>query len=130
MILYGVSIFRQQPVDVETVILTIKSLNETRGFGSDGISLKFIKDSLYVTAFYLTCIINTSIITGMFPSWKHALVVPLFKSGDTNYLNNYGPISLLLILSKILEKIVACQLIQFLERNKLCLIHRDCAHGY
>ena len=128
VILDGISIFRPQPVDIETVILTIKSLNETRAVGSDGISLKFIKDSLYVTAFYLTCIINTSIITGMFPSsWKHALVVPLFKSGDTNDLNNYRPISLLPILSKILEKIVAGQLIQFLERNKLM---SNAQHGF
>ncbi len=90
--------------------------------------LVFIKDSVYVTAFYLTCIINTSIITGMFPSsWKHALVISLFKSGDTNYLNNYRPISLLPILSKILEKIVAGQLIQFLERNKFV---SNAQHGF
>ncbi len=42
VILDGVSIFRPQSVDIETVILTIKSLNETRAFGSDGISLKLL----------------------------------------------------------------------------------------
>ncbi len=128
VILDGVSIFRPQPIDIQTVILTTKSLNESRPFVSDGISPKFIKDSLYVTAYYLTCIINTSIITGMFPfSWKRALVVPLFKSGDASDLNNYRPISLLPILSKLLEKIVAGQLIQFLERNKLV---SNAQHGF
>ncbi len=82
--------------------------------------MRFIKNALYFIAFYLTCIINTSIVTGVFPtSWKHALVVPLFKSGDSNDMNNYRPISLLPIVSKILEKIVAWQLMQFLEFDNL-----------
>ncbi len=45
--------FRPKPVDVETVILTISKLKQTKAVGSDGISLNFIKDSLFVTAFYL-----------------------------------------------------------------------------
>ncbi len=35
--------FRLQPVDVNTVILTIKHLNETISFGSDKFSLRFIR---------------------------------------------------------------------------------------
>ena len=70
-------------LDTDTIILTIKNLNKTRSVGSDGISLRFIKDSLYVIVFYSTCIINTSIVTDIFPTaWKHGLVVPLFQSGD------------------------------------------------
>ncbi len=73
-------VFRAPPVDTETVILTIKSLNDTKSVGCDGIPMRFIKDSLYVIAFYLTCIINTSIVTGTFPSfWKHDVVVPFLK---------------------------------------------------
>lgn len=100
--------FRSQPVDTETIILTMKDLNDTNSVGSDGISLMFIKDSLYFAVFYLTCIIDTSIVTGVFStSWKHALVVPIFKNGDNTGMDNYRPISLLPIVSKILEKVVA-----------------------
>ncbi len=75
----GTTYFRPQAVDVNTVILTIKSLNETRSVGCDGISLKFIRDSFYMIVFYLTVIINT-LTTGVFPDiWKHAMVIPLFK---------------------------------------------------
>ncbi len=76
--------FRPQPVNVNSVILTVKDLNNTRSAGSDGIQLNFIKDSLYASAFYLTIIINTSFVTGIFPNaWKHASVIPLFKKGDS-----------------------------------------------
>ncbi len=85
--------FRPQPVDTDTIILTVKGLKNTSSVGSDGIPLTFIKDSLYFIAFYLTFLFNTSIVTGIFPTtWKHALVVPIFKSGDNNDFDNYRPI--------------------------------------
>ncbi len=45
--------FRPCPVSVETIILTIKKVKETSSVGSDGISMRFIKDALYVIAFLL-----------------------------------------------------------------------------
>lgn len=45
------NLFRPHPVNVETVILTIKSLKETSSVGSDGISMRFIKDAFYVIGF-------------------------------------------------------------------------------
>ena len=120
--------FRPQPVDINTVILTVKHLRNTKSYGSDNISLRFIKDSLFVTAFYLTHIINTSIITGVFPSaWKTSIVTPLHKNGDTEVVSNYRPISLLPIFSKIIEKIVSNQLTSFLETNKLL---SNTQHGF
>ena len=116
---------RPQPVQPSTVLLTIKHLQETKSFGSDDIAMRFIKDSLCVIIQYLTIILNTSIVTGIFPiSWKHALVVPVHKGGDTSDCSNYRPISLLQILSNILEKIVATQLVKFSETNKLLSNHQ------
>ncbi len=66
--------FRPQPVDVSTVILTVKALNDTSSVGAGSIPLKFIRDTLHVIALYLTCISNTSIVTGVFPvAWKHVM---------------------------------------------------------
>ena len=48
--------FKPSPVDCNTVILTVKSFNESSTYGSDGISLHFIKDTLYILAFYITII--------------------------------------------------------------------------
>ena len=46
---------------------------------------------------------------------KHADVVPLFKGGDEHALGNYRPISLLLALSKILEKVIYARVYNFLN---------------
>jgi len=120
--------FRPQPVGVETIILTIKHLRKTNSVGADGIAHRFINDSLPAIAYYLTVIINTSIVTGVYPSlWKHGIITPIFKSGDRDEINNYRPITILPIISKVLEKIVANQLTSFLEENNLI---SNTQHGF
>ena len=90
--------------------------------------MKFLKDALSIIVSYITCIINTSIVTGVLPAaCKHSLVIPLFKSGDISDASNFRPISLLPIVSKVLEKVVANQLIQYLEYNQLL---SNSQHGF
>ena len=73
-----------------------------------------------VIAFYVTIIVNTSIVTGANPQlWKHGQVIPQFKSGDIDDPSNYRPITLLPVLSKVLEKVVTIQLMEYLETNHL-----------
>lgn len=120
--------FRPKPVSVELVIKTVLNIKTKNSYGSDGISSRFLKDSLPVLAFYLTVIINTSIVTGKVPiKWKHAIVSPLYKSGDQNDPSNYRPISLLCIMSKVLEKVVADQLYEYLSINRLL---SNTQHGF
>ena len=119
-VFHGSTPSRPQPVDMGTITLIIKHLNNTNSYGSDGIQLKYIKDALPVIVFYITVIINTSIVTGMFPCpWKFPYVTPFFKGGDRDDITNYRPISILPILSKVLEKVVATQLMEYLESNNL-----------
>lgn len=51
--------------------------------------------------------------------WKKAKVTPIFKAGDASDPDNYRPISVLPILSKILEKTVHSQLIEYFESENL-----------
>lgn len=100
--------FRPAPVDSHDIVLVITHLHSTNSCDSDGIPLRFLRDSLFAIIPYLTCIRNTSIVTRRFrESWKYSVVVPILKSGDVNTASNYRPISLLSIISTILEKIVA-----------------------
>ena len=52
--------------------------------------------------------------------WKTAVIKPLLKDGkDPEFPSSYRPISLTACLGKVLEKIVAYRLKDFLERNDL-----------
>ena len=50
---------------------------------------------------------------------KSAKVIPLFKSGDTSDVGNYRPISILPVVSKILEQPVCDQLYEYLNEHEL-----------
>ena len=69
----------------------------------------------------LTVIINRSLQTGVFPDcMKLAIVSSLHKGGREDYCTNYRPISLLPVISKILEKVVYSRTYGFLTaRNQL-----------
>ena len=120
--------FRPNPVSVETIINIITKLKNKNSCGVDGINSRFLKDSLPVLAFYITIIVNTSIITGIVPSlWKYGIICPAFKKGDNEDPSNYRPISLLCILSKVLERVVADQLYEYMTENEL---FSNSQHGF
>lgn len=65
-------------------------------------------------------IINLSLRSGIVTSVrKSAWITPIFKSGDIKKPENYMPISILPIFSKILERAIYTQLSSYLERNNL-----------
>ncbi len=64
--------------------------------------------------------ITKGLLTSHVPSkLKIAKVIPVYKSGDTQDMNNYRPISLLSNFAKILEKIVFNRLHTFLIDNNI-----------
>ena len=92
-----------------------------------------IKGSYKPRKFFLFCIcqlllLKLSLNTNTVPSmWKLAKLSPTFKSGNSEHVKNYQPISVLPVLSKILEKAVHQQLYNFLESNNLLY---DCQFGF
>ena len=68
----------------------------------------------------MTNLFNSSIGMGIFPSeWKIARVVPLHMKGSRSVLDNYRPISILPVISKIFEKILYEQLYEYFTTNNL-----------
>ena len=68
----------------------------------------------------LTKIVNKSWTSGKFPrSLKIAKVIPIYKAEDKQIVSNYRPISILPVLSKIFEKIVFKQMLNYLEKFSL-----------
>ena len=96
----------------------ILKLPQKMSSGHDNISNVLLKKLCTSIASPLSIIFNKSLEEGLFPEdMKMADVVPLFKSKDRSECTNYRPISLLLTISKLLEKIVYRRTYKFLERH-------------
>ena len=68
----------------------------------------------------LCYLFNSCILSGVFPSeLKIAKVIPLYKSGNSNCMSNYRPISILPTISKIFEKLLHKRIYNFLEDNNI-----------
>ena len=108
------SIF-MQPVTIQEIEKLINNLPNKKSSGYDNLSnvlLKQIKPSIINP---LTLICNNSIKEGEFPhDMKAADVSLLHKSKERHVVTNYRPISLLITLSKILEKVVYSRVYNFL----------------
>lgn len=109
-----------EPATAPMVLKAIKLLPSKWSSGLDDLSSKLIKALASSLALPLSIIINKSLRTGEFPKdFKNSKIVPIFKDGEDSLIKNYRPISLLSSLSKILEKIVHQNLINFLDANDL-----------
>ncbi len=94
----------------------MKGLSNSNACGVDGITSRLLKSAGYSICHPLSFIFNLSISTNTFPSdWKTSIVVPLFKGGDRSDANNYRPISLLQVTSKLLERWVHDKLYTYLQ---------------
>ena len=102
--------------DVYRIIISLKNKSSS----CDNISVKVLKAISGAILPILTKLINKSLSSGIFPrSLKIANVIPLFKSGTPTLLENYRPISLLPLLSKIFEKVAHGQLFSYLRDKKI-----------
>uniref|UniRef100_A0A8C5QTN4 Reverse transcriptase domain-containing protein n=1 Tax=Leptobrachium leishanense TaxID=445787 RepID=A0A8C5QTN4_9ANUR len=101
--------FRPVPVSVVTKLLRKQKIKYQSG--PDQIPAMLLKISAPAIANPVATLINESLATGYIPKlWKTARVVPIHKSGDNTLVSNYRPISLLPVMSKVLEKCVYTQL--------------------
>ena len=111
----SVFLSRVSPKDVSKIILLLKSKYEHISLYSTNV-LRLIHA---VIAPVLSFIISKSLLNYIFPkSLKVASRIPVYKNGLELDVNNYRPISILPIFSKVIERVI--QLYNFLERfNKL-----------
>lgn len=107
--------FKFTPVSTNFTFEFLRKLKVRKASGLDQMPARLMRDAAAEICNPLTKIINASLETGYVPSeWKVARVVPLFKSGKITDLDNYRPISILPVASKILERAVHTQLYKYL----------------
>ena len=73
----------------------------------------------------LTLAFHNSMAAGTFAAqWKRANIVPIHKKKDKQIVSNYRPVSLLPIYSKIFEKLIFNELLNFFEEKNLLSKHQ------
>ena len=89
----------------DEVLELLLALDTSKANGPDNISAKMLKSTATSIAPVLTKLLNLSITTGRIPgAWKTSSVVPIPKNGNKADAKNYRPISLLSVISKVLER--------------------------
>ena len=112
---------------LDVVFYLLRKIDEKKATGLDMIPSKLLKMAASIVAPSLTAIFTKSITTGIYPTeWKTARVTPVFKKGVKSDLNNYLPIFVIPVVSKVFEKIVYDQLYQYLNDNKLLSSCQSC----
>ena len=96
----------------------LKNLNPTKAIGPDKISPHFLKevhdDEISPM---ISDLFQSSVNTGT--DWREAIVTPVFKKGAKSKPENYRPISLTCILSKVLEHIIVSCIMNHLDNHNL-----------
>jgi Reverse transcriptase (RNA-dependent DNA polymerase) len=112
-------VFRPCTVDeVRQIVMR----SPTKSCNLDPIPTFMVKECIDALLPFLTAMCNASLMEGCLPlSQRHAVVTPLLKkpSLDPSDVKNYRPVSNLTFVSKIVEKLVAAQLVEYLESNNL-----------
>ena len=112
----------------ENEVEVVKNLNGKCSSGVDGVSDFIVKKCVQFIKKPLANICNTSFSSGIFPEiLKIATVKPLHKKGNTGEVQNYRPISLLSVFSKLVEKLMYSILMSFVTKNNIL---NDIQHGF
>lgn len=112
----------------EDVTKALKNLKTDKSPGIDGMHPRPLKELAEVLSKPVTMIFQKSLNTGQLPkNWLDAVVSPIFKKGPRCLAENYRPVSLLCILSKVLESIITPQIVKHIKNNNLACRQQ---HGF
>lgn len=113
------------PEEVCKIVNNLKNSNSPDIYGVSCNVLKFVINEI---ASPLSSAINCCLRDGVFPnSLKIGRTVPVYKKGNAEEITNYRPISILPVLSKVIETTVKNQLCSYFESNNLL---SDAQHGF
>ena len=110
-------------IESDKVFKILKHFDEIKAIGINDLSGIFLKDGASLLTKPVT---QLSISVGRFPdTCKVAKLKPLFKKASKTDLKNYRPISLLPLMSKVPERIVHEQTMEFLDKHNILHMIKD-----
>ena len=121
--------FKFKEVELETVEKIMNELERKTSCGDDGVSYLDLVDGSFYSVPFIHFISNMIIQTNHWPrTWKNSIIKPLYKGSDDKWdAASYRPVALTPAISRIVEKILNKQMLDFLEEEDL--IPQQC-HGF
>ena len=96
----------------------LSQLDTSKAHGADNLSARVLRECAAELSGPVARLFSTFFRAGFMPAaWKMANVVPVYKKKNRSSVTNYRPISLLPILSKVMESVINTQLMNFLEEH-------------
>ena len=104
----------------------LKILDTSKAIGPDLLNPRLFKEATSMLKYPLRKLFNLSLTLSTFPSeWKYANVTSVFKKVCLSNLKKYRPISLTIILAKVLERLVYRHIYNYLIDNNLITSHQS-----
>nr|CAI5854122.1 unnamed protein product [Callosobruchus analis] len=105
------------PNEIATVITALPNKKST---GPDEVPVSVIKANADILSPILAGLTNTSVVSGIFPkALKLASTLVIFKKGEALNPENYRPIAILSVFSKIIEKVLALRIEKYLTNYNI-----------
>ena len=112
--------FSFRPTKHADILKLLEDVKISKSAGIDNLAGKFLKEGASVLASPITDLCNLSISLSSFPDdCKIAKLKPLYKKEAKTKPKNYRPISLLPLISKVIEKVIHNQTQNFLDKNRI-----------
>ena len=100
------------------IIEVIKELCSNSAGGPDDIHTSLLINCTDETAPIFKIVFSHSLSSSPIPtSFKETVIIPVFKAGDKSLPSNYRPLSLISVLSKVIEKLIRKQVLTFLIKS-------------
>ena len=103
-------------ITYDDVYNALTAFDSSKATGIDGIGPAILKNCASVLTLPLHYLFSFSVRHCTIPlEWQTHCITPIFKSGDKNNVVNYRPISLLCVVSKLLERIIYDKVIKHIS---------------
>lgn len=102
------------------VVNPLHSLRNGKASGIDGFTAQTLKNNLDFFVPVLQHLVGLIFRQGKYPTvLKKASVIVVHEKGDVEDLGTYRPISLLSVFNRVIERLIAKEVISHLERNRI-----------
>ena len=110
----------------DQILKILRALDINKAHGHDEISIRMLKLCGKSIITPLSLLFQNCINTRTSPdTWKKSNIVPVYKKGEKQIVDNYRQVSLLPILGKIFEKIIFNSIFEYLEENNLLCLNQS-----